>query len=149
MDVYSPEKRSAVMARVRAVNTKPELVVRRRLHALGFRFRLHARDLPGTPDIVLPRYRSVIFVHGCFWHGHTACPKAKLPSSNTQFWTKKIARNVERDKDACSVLKRNGWRVFLIWECGLANKRSFEQLVKSLLMESTAKPTRKPKRSPR
>jgi DNA mismatch endonuclease (patch repair protein) len=132
MDVYSPEKRSQVMAKVRSINTGPELIVRRRLHALGFRFRLHAKDLPGKPDIVLPRYRSVIFVHGCFWHSHVECSKAKLPVSNKEFWRKKIARNVERDEQACLLLKQRGWRVFVLWECAIAKARCFDELAKSL-----------------
>jgi DNA mismatch endonuclease, patch repair protein len=117
MDIYSREKRSEIMSKVQSQGTKPEIIVRKRLHSLGFRFRLHNRKLPGTPDIVLPRHHSVIFVHGCFWHHHKGCSKSKLPSSNTEFWEAKIAENVRRDKKKIAQLKRLGWRVLIIWEC--------------------------------
>lgn len=117
MDVYSREKRSEVMSKVRSSNTGPEMIVRRKLHSLGFRYRLHGKDLPGKPDIILPKHRSVVFVHGCFWHHHTDCPKSKLPTSNADFWEKKIFRNVRRDEQAVSELRQLGWRVLIIWEC--------------------------------
>lgn len=117
MDIYSREKRSALMSNVRTANTTPELVVRRQLHSLGFRFRLHNKTLPGKPDITLPKHRIVIFVHGCFWHHHKNCPKSKLPSTNREFWAEKIASNVTRDTKKTAALRRLGWRVLVIWEC--------------------------------
>lgn len=116
MDQVSPEQRSAIMSRVRQKHTKPEMVVRRLLHSLGYRFRLHRRDLPGTPDIVLPRLRTAIFVNGCFWHGHN-CRAGSLPSTNVEFWTEKRRRNVERDVQKTLLLEANGWLVLVIWEC--------------------------------
>ena len=117
MDIYSPEKRSRIMSAVRAADTSPEMVVRRALHALGYRFRLHRRDLPGTPDIVLPRHRTAVFVHGCFWHHHQGCPKSRLPTTNTEFWQRKIADNVRRDRRRARQLRAMGWRVLTVWEC--------------------------------
>ena len=113
----SPEERSAHMRRIRKVDTKPELTVRRIAHRLGYRFRLHRRDLPGTPDLVFPRQRKVIFVHGCFWHQHSCRLGAKQPSTNAAYWLPKLARNVERDRQARRRLEDDGWRVLVIWEC--------------------------------
>ncbi len=107
------------MRRVKSANTKPEMRVRRWLHARGFRFRLHRKDLPGKPDIVLPKYRTVIFVHGCFWHGHPGCKAADLPASNREYWEAKIGRNVERDRRTRRLLREQGWRVMVVWECKL------------------------------
>lgn len=109
--------RSQLMARIRSKNTKPELVVRRSLHALGLRFRLHRRDLPGKPDIVLPKYRLAIFVHGCFWHQHQNCRLASKPKSRREYWEPKLAGNVARDVTARAALAALGWRVEIIWEC--------------------------------
>lgn len=122
-DVYSREKRSEVMSKVRSTDTRPELTVRRNLHSLGFRFRLHKKNLPGKPDIVLTRHRAIVFVHGCFWHHHTQCQKSKLPVSNADFWRNKILRNTRRDKQNISKLKRLGWRVLVIWECEIRTAR--------------------------
>lgn len=105
------------MSRVGGKNTKPELAVRRALHALGYRFRIHRPDLPGRPDIVLPRYRVAIFVHGCFWHRHSGCGKASLPKTRTNFWNRKFEANVARDERNRLDLAATGWRVFTIWEC--------------------------------
>lgn len=116
-DRCSPAERSAIMARVRATNTGPELVVRRLVHRLGYRFRLHRRDLPGTPDLVLPRYRSVVFVHGCFWHRHDCRHGRRQPATNQAYWIPKLARNVERDAAVRKSLEESGWRVLTIWEC--------------------------------
>ena len=107
-----------MMAGIRGKNTKPELVVRRGLHALGFRFRLHDRVLPGRPDLVLPRWRAVIQVHGCFWHGHD-CPLFRWPATRQEFWRTKIGRNIERDAEVEAALDHAGWRVLTIWECAL------------------------------
>lgn len=120
-DTVSPQKRSEVMAKVGSKDTRPELVIRRGLHAQGFRYRLHDSKLPGKPDLVFPRYKAVIFVNGCFWHGH-GCPRCRLPSSNTEYWNGKIARNVARDKVNRQLLLAEGWRVLTVWECALAGK---------------------------
>ena len=115
-DTMSSESRSAVMSRIRGKNTKPELIVRSLLHRLGFRFRLHDRSLPGCPDIVLRGIKTVIFVHGCFWHRHT-CGKAYRPKTRREFWKNKFIGNVARDKKNISQLKHAGWRSILVWEC--------------------------------
>jgi len=116
MDVFSTEDRSRIMAKVHGKNTKPELIVRGLLHGMGFRFRLHRKDLPGKPDIVLPKYQAAIFVHGCFWHAHD-CRKGSKPTSNTDFWNEKLAKNVARDKANATKLKAQGWRCLTVWEC--------------------------------
>lgn len=118
-DVFSKSKRSEVMSRIKGQNTKPELVVRSLLHRLGYRFRLHRTTLPGKPDIVLPRFKTVIFVHGCFWHRHKDCRFAYTPKSRTDFWLKKLESNVIRDIQVKSDLEILGWRVITIWECEL------------------------------
>lgn len=116
-DMFTAEERSRIMSHVRTKNTQPELVVRSLLHAMGYRFRLHRKDLPGSPDIVLPKHRAVIFVHGCFWHGHPGCSRAKRPSTNTAFWNEKIDRNIARDAEAEAKLREAGWRVLVVWQC--------------------------------
>lgn len=121
VDRLTPDQRRLNMSRVRAKDTRPEMIVRRLLHSLGFRFRLHRRDLPGRPDIVLPRYRAAIFVHGCFWHGHD-CSLFRMPTTRTEFWAAKIAANRRRDGDAVSGLRDAGWRSLLIWECALRGR---------------------------
>jgi len=105
------------MARIKGKNTKPELAVRRALHALGYRFRLHRSDLPGRPDIVLPRYRTAIFVHGCFWHRHPGCPKASTPKTRSDFWKDKFQTNVARDRRDAKALENADWQVLVVWEC--------------------------------
>ncbi len=124
-DIVSPEVRSRMMAGIRGTNTKPELVLRRALHAAGFRFRLHDRALPGKPDIVFPRYRAVLFAHGCFWHGHD-CHLVRLPTTRTDFWAAKIARNREVDQSALESLRLLGWRVGVVWECSLKGRTRLE-----------------------
>jgi DNA mismatch endonuclease (patch repair protein) len=119
VDRLSPQARSKLMAAVGSKDTAPELAVRRLLHALGFRFRLHRRDLPGTPDIVLPGRRKAIFVHGCFWHGHPGCRFATRPATRPEFWAEKIGRNQTRDRIAVARLRRLGWSVATVWECSL------------------------------
>jgi DNA mismatch endonuclease (patch repair protein) len=116
-DQLSPEHRSWNMSRIRSRDTSPERAVRSLLHRLGYRFRLHRKDLPGTPDIVLPRMRVAIFVHGCFWHRHHGCKLAYTPKSNVSFWTGKFEGNVQRDAKKKFLLKSVGWRVFTVWEC--------------------------------
>lgn len=105
------------MSRVGSKNTSPEMRVRRLAHAMGLRFRLHRKDLPGKPDLAFPKYRAVVFVHGCFWHRHPDCPKASTPKSRTEFWNAKFASNIERDRRNEEALRALGWRVFTIWEC--------------------------------
>ena len=117
MDVFSKAQRSAVMAKVRGKDTTPEKTVRSLLHRLGFRFRLHRRDLPGKPDIVMPGRRTVVFVHGCFWHQHRNCPSADRPASHRAYWNKKLDRNVMRDAVNRGALTRLGWKVIVVWEC--------------------------------
>jgi len=112
-------QRSRIMRTVKSVDTGPEMIVRRMLHKLGYRYRLHRKDLPGKPDLVFPSRKAVIFVHGCFWHGHDCKRGARTPKTNTQYWTDKIRRNVERDAQAIIDLKAAGWRVLVIWECEL------------------------------
>lgn len=120
-DVYDKEKRSAVMARVRSKDTSPEKAVRRILTRLGARYRLHRKDLPGNPDIVMPGRRLVFFVHGCFWHGHDCARGARVPKTNRDYWLAKVARNRARDAKAAEALNVDGWRVETIWECELRN----------------------------
>lgn len=117
-DVVDAATRSRMMSGIRGKNTKPELVVRRGLHALGFRYRLHDSRLPGKPDLVLPRWRAVIQIHGCFWHGHD-CALFRWPGTRQEFWRTKIGRNVERDREVEAALDRTGWRVLTIWECAM------------------------------
>jgi len=117
-DIMSSTARSVRMSRVRQADTEPEILLRRALHALGYRFRLHPKELPGRPDLVLPRYSTAIFVHGCFWHGHS-CRAGRTPSSNTSFWIGKIETNRIRDATKERSLKRSGWRVIVVWECEL------------------------------
>lgn len=116
-DKLSKERRSWNMSRIAARDTKTELCVRSALHRLGFRFRLHRTDLPRKPDIVLPRYRTVIFVHGCFWHRHEDCKNASTPATRREFWEQKFSRNVERDREVQAALLADGWNVYVIWEC--------------------------------
>lgn len=120
-DRLSPAQRSAQMSRIRSTDTQPELVVRRLLHRIGYRYRLHVAALPGRPDLVFHARKKVIFVHGCFWHRHSGCPDATLPKSRTHFWSKKLRRNVKRDEEQRSTLVALGWNVFVVWECELAD----------------------------
>jgi DNA mismatch endonuclease, patch repair protein len=117
-DVHDKKTRSYNMSRIKGKNTKPEMLVRKFLHANGFRYRLHVKDLPGKPDIVLPKYKTVIFVHGCFFHQHN-CHLFKWPSTNQEFWKNKISGNVERDKKAIKALKKEGWNIITLWGCDL------------------------------
>jgi len=120
-DVLTLEQRRLNMSRIRVKDTKPEMLLRQELHARGFRYLLHRRELTGCPDLVFPRYRAVIFVHGCVWHGH-ACHLFKVPGTRTEFWLKKISGNVDRDSRAVESLQRDGWRVLTIWECALRGR---------------------------
>lgn len=121
MDNLTPERRSWNMSRIRSKGTMPEILVRSILHRLGFRFRLHRKDLPGSPDIVLPKHKTVLLVHGCFWHHHEGCKDGSIPKTNTVFWLEKIRKNIARDRRVISSLKLAGWRVMTIWECETRN----------------------------
>lgn len=118
-DTLSKEKRSQLMAKVRDKNTRPELLVRKWLHRNGYRFRLYRKDLPGKPDIVLPKYKTVIFIHGCFWHRHANCKKSSMPATNVAVWEKKFKENIERDKQKQCELETLGWKVIILWQCDI------------------------------
>ena len=136
MDVHDKKTRSYNMSRIRGKDTQPEMLVRRFLFANGFRYRLHVKKLPGKPDIVFPRYQTVIFVHGCFWHAHEACRYFKVPKTRRDWWLKKLARTKEIDALAVAKLERLGWRVLLIWECelkGTAKQARLVELVGEIL----------------
>ena len=137
MDKYPKEKRSQIMSRIGSKDTYPELKVRSSLHKLGYRFRVHRADLPGKPDIVLPKYKTVIFIHGCFWHGHV-CSKGKhLPKTNKVFWEEKLARNRERDLETIKKLKMLGWRVLVMWECEIKCSENIEKIILNNLPEKS------------
>lgn len=131
-DVLTPEQRSRCMAAIKGKDTKPEILVRKFLFSKGLRYRLNNRKLPGSPDIVLKKYNTVIFVDGCFWHGHEGCKYFRLPKSNTPFWEAKITRNIERDKETTQALTALGWKVIRIWECELRNKSNREAALNKL-----------------
>jgi DNA mismatch endonuclease, patch repair protein len=122
-DRISKARRSANMRAVRSRNTRPEVVVRQIAFRLGYRFRLHRRDLPGKPDIAFPGRQKVIFVHGCFWHQHKGCRRATVPKSNTRFWLPKLARNTARDAEQLTAIRKRGWRALIVWECEIKNQR--------------------------
>ena len=134
-DTLTRAERSERMSRIRSRDTKPELLVRKALHASGFRFRLHRRDLPGRPDIVLPKYNAVVFVQGCFWHAHT-CQKGRIPGTQSKFWKSKFEGNKKRDIRNTRALRAMGWRVYTIWECEFTNapkrERAIERLIRKL-----------------
>lgn len=130
VDIVPSAKRSQMMSGIKGKNSLPEMQVRRALFAMGYRFRLHRRDLPGTPDIILPRHRVAVFVHGCFWHAHQGCKYAKTPSTRTEFWTNKLRGNVERDRLATEKLVEMGWRVLNVWECAMRNTGAAAQMPK-------------------
>lgn len=120
-DIISPEQRSRLMSKIKGTDTKPELIIRKGLHAMGYRYSLHRKDLPGKPDIVLRRHNAVIFVHGCFWHGHD-CHLFRHPGTNTEWWDKKLKGNRERDLTNIADLRNAGWRVLIVWECSMRGK---------------------------
>ena len=120
-DVLSRERRHHVMSQIRGKDTRPEMLIRRGLHRLGLRYRIHQKTMPGTPDLVFTKYRVVVFVHGCFWHGHS-CPLFKWPKTRASFWKTKINRNRERDREALMEIDKDGWRTLVIWECSLKGK---------------------------
>jgi DNA mismatch endonuclease (patch repair protein) len=135
-DVFDPDQRSAVMRAVKSRNTAPEIAVRRAAHALGMRFRLNRSDLPGKPDLVLPARRAVIFVHGCFWHGHDCARGARMPATNRDYWRAKISRNMTRDKASLAALKKLGWKPVVIWECETRDGERLGRLVARKLQRS-------------
>ena len=122
MDIWTKEKRSEVMSRIRSKNTKPEIILRSLLHKQGYRFRIHRKDLPGKPDIVFPSKKIAIYIHGCFWHFHENCPEGKIPKSNSKFWTEKLQRNIQRDQMYLKEMKKQKWKVFVIWECDIEKR---------------------------
>jgi len=121
------------MASIRGKNTKPEIIVRSLLHQIGYRFRLHRRDLPGCPDIVLPKYKKVIFVHGCFWQGHKNCQRSKRPTSNKIFWDEKLSKNIERDKKNQENIRNIGWNFLVLWQCEIKDKDSLLNKLRKFL----------------
>ena len=125
-DKFSKEKRSYIMSRIRGKDTKPEILVRKYLFSMGLRYRKNDRRLPGHPDMVFPKYRTVIFVNGCFWHGHEGCSRFRMPGSNIGFWEAKIKRNRERDERVTAELESMGWRVIVVWECEI-DRKSYRQ----------------------
>lgn len=137
-DVVDAETRSRMMAGIRGKNTKPEIFVRRYLHALGYRFRVHRKDLPGSPDIVLPKHRVVIFVHGCFWHRHLGCYYSRMPKTREAFWEDKLGKNVIRDQVHTIKLCTLGWRVLIVWECGLKHQHNDLSAISRMISSSQA-----------
>jgi DNA mismatch endonuclease (patch repair protein) len=137
MDVVTQAQRSAMMAGIRGRDTGPEMAVRRAVHRLGFRYRLHGRDLPGTPDLVFPRLHTVLFVHGCFWHRHTGCRLAYEPKSNVEFWRRKFAGNVARDSVTTSELRDKGWEVLTVWECEVREAADLSEMLERRLAHAT------------
>ena len=135
-DKHSKEARSYNMSMIKGKDTKPEMLVRRFLHAQGFRYRLHTKNLPGKPDIVLPKYKTVIFVHGCFWHGHKDCKYFVVPKTNTDFWLNKINGNISNDVKVIKTLKKDLWKVIVVWECEIKKdkiQKTLTALVKKIL----------------
>lgn len=136
-DIMTPKQRSERMSRVRNKDTKPEKVVRSILHSMGYRFRLHRKNLPGSPDVVLPRHMKIIFVHGCFWHRHGVCRRLSIPGNNSDFWRQKFRENVRRDKEKLKTLSVLGWEVLVIWECETADQDKLREKLQIFMMMST------------
>jgi len=136
MDIFTKEKRSEIMSRIKSKDTGPEKKVRSLLHSLGFRFRLHRKDLPGKPDIVLPKYKTVIFVHGCFWHGHDCKAGKNTPASNRNYWNTKLSNNISRDQSNVSLLNAMGWKVIVIWECQVYNLIKLPDVLLGIRLEN-------------
>ena len=124
------------MSRVHSYDTKPELIVRSILHRMGFRFRVHQGQLPGDPDIVLSKHKKAVFVHGCFWHGHKGCPRAKRPTSNISFWAEKLDKNINRDKAQHRELRKMGWKYLVIWQCEIGNWNRVQNKLRKFLISS-------------
>ena len=136
-DVITPEQRSQCMAAIRGKDTKPEMIVRKFLFSKGMRYRIQVKNLPGRPDIVLPKYRTVIFVKGCFWHGHEGCKYFRLPKSNVEFWSEKIKTNIARDLKNEARLREQGWRVIRVWECSLKTVATRNEFLESIYEDIT------------
>lgn len=136
-DIYSKEKRSNIMSKIGGKDTKPEIIVRKYLFSKGFRYRINDKRYPGKPDIVLPKYRTVVFIHGCFWHGHENCKASKLPETNSDFWKKKISDNVDRDRKNIKELRNSGWNVIVVWLCDVKSKSNREKRLQLLIEEIT------------
>jgi DNA mismatch endonuclease (patch repair protein) len=132
----NPSHRSWTMAQVKSKDTTPEMNVRRAAHSLGLRFRLHPAHLPGKPDLVFPRWRTVLFVNGCFWHSHRNCERARIPKSNVEYWTKKLLRNAQRDREALRLLKKSGWRCTVIWECQAKDRAKLDRALGRLFVSA-------------
>jgi len=135
MDIWSKEKRSEVMSKIRSENTKPERILRSWFFANGLRFRIHRKDLPGKPDIVFAKYKTVILVHGCFWHYHKDCREGRIPSTNSKFWEEKLIKNIQRDEKHQLKLKELGWKVIVVWECEInknVNTENFKKLLNTI-----------------
>ena len=133
VDIVSSEVRSRIMAQVKSKDSKPEMLVRRLLHRLGYRYRLHRTDMPGRPDLVFPSRRKVVFVNGCFWHRHTGCPKVRIPATNKDYWITKLDNNHARDKRNIESLQKSGWKVHTVWECQLRDLSSVTDILVEFL----------------
>ena len=142
MDIWSQEKRSQVMSKIRSKNTKPELLLRSLLHQAGYRFRVYRKDLPGKPDLALAKYRTVIFVHGCFWHYHDECNEGRVPDTNSKFWREKLSKTVARDKKHQKKLRDMGWKVVVVWECEIEKQteRTLKRVVSQLEKQQNLSP---------
>lgn len=134
-DIFSKSKRTQIMSRVRATETKPEIKIRKLIFSWGFRYRKNVKTLPGKPDIVLPKYRTVIFVNGCFWHGHKNCEAATLPKSNKEYWIEKIQKNMKRDARNILILRKEGWQIIVIWECEIKNILSENSSIQKMFIK--------------
>lgn len=131
MDIWSKQKRSEVMSKIRGKNTKPEMILRSKLFKHGFRYRVHSKNLPGKPDMVLRKYKTVIFIHGCFWHFHKSCREGRIPSTNSIFWKQKLKNNIKKDKVNQKLLEKEGWKVITVWECEIEKK--LESVLKQII----------------
>lgn len=138
MDRLPPAKRSWLMSRIKAKNTAPELIVRRLIFGMGYRYRIHSNKLPGHPDLAFPGRKKVIFVNGCFWHGHEGCRYGSLPKTNTEFWETKISRNKKRDIENIALLDLMGWKVLTVWQCQTKDRTKLEVILKNFLNEQTS-----------
>jgi DNA mismatch endonuclease (patch repair protein) len=134
-DIFPPEKRSEIMRKIKPRGSKQEIFIRKLVHSMGYRYRLHKKDLPGTPDLVFPKYKKVIFVHGCFWHGHEGCKRSALPTTNVEFWKKKISGNVKRDKSNYQRLEQLGWKYMTVWQCEIkeSQKEKLKRTISNFL----------------
>jgi DNA mismatch endonuclease, patch repair protein len=132
-DVFSREKRSEIMSKISGKNTNAEILIRKIIFKMGYRYRLHVHDLPGCPDIVLPKYKKVIFINGCFWHGHSNCNRSNRPKTNIDFWNKKLDENISRDKAILSDLEKLGWEVLVIWQCQLKDQEFIKAILDAFL----------------